>query len=122
VLEPLAGYLLYAQRPTDGADVPPSLNFGPRPGDVLTVAEVADAMLAAFDCPRRWVKVEEEQPEEAKFLSIDPALALTSIGWRPRLHSAQALQWTADWYRAVAAGAGPRAVALDQIDRYEALA
>jgi CDP-glucose 4,6-dehydratase len=122
VLEPLSGYLLYAQHLAEGVKVPASLNFGPRPDDVLTVAEVADAMLAAFNCPRRWFQVEEEQPKEAEFLSIDSALARASIGWQPRLRSAQALQWTAEWYRALGIGAEPRTVALDQIARYEALA
>ncbi len=122
VLEPLYGYLLYAQRLAEGAELPTALNFGPQPDDVLTVAQVADAMLAAFNCERRWLKVEGKQPEEAKVLSLDPALALTSIGWRPRLRSADALQWTAEWYRAYGMGALPRSVALDQIARYEAIA
>lgn len=122
VLEPLSGYLLYAERLASGAALPAALNFGPSPGDVLTVAEVADAMLTAMQSSQRWIVEEEVQPEEAHLLAIDPALARASIGWYPRLKSAQALQWTAEWYRAVMAGAEPRAVALDQIERYEALA
>ena len=50
VLDPLAGYLRYAERLASGADVPKALNFGPLPGDALTVAEIADAMLAAMHC------------------------------------------------------------------------
>ena len=121
VLEPLSGYLAYAERLVHDAAVPVSLNFGPAPDDVLTVADVADAMLAAVNAPTRWVKDDAPQPEEAKFLAIDPALALRSIGWQPRLGPAQALDWTTEWYRAVSGGAEPRQVALDQIRRYEAL-
>jgi CDP-glucose 4,6-dehydratase len=121
VLEPLAGYLRYIERLAGGADVPSSLNFGPAEDDVLTVGEVADAMLAAMNSTQRWVKAAGPQPEEAHHLTIDPALAMRSIGWQPRLDAAQALQWTADWYRAVSSGADPRRAALEQIRNYEAL-
>jgi CDP-glucose 4,6-dehydratase len=119
VLEPLSGYLQFAERLARGENLPSSLNFGPAAGDVLTVAEVADAMLDAMQCSQRWIMVDEYQPEEARLLAIDPALARSSIGWRPRLNAAQALQWTATWYRGALAGAPPRALALDQIGRYE---
>jgi CDP-glucose 4,6-dehydratase len=67
------------------------------------------------------VKVEGPQPEEAQFLTIDPALAISSIGWRPRLSAMDALQWTAEWYGAVLNGADARQTATEQIRRYEAL-
>jgi CDP-glucose 4,6-dehydratase len=109
-------------RLADNVDVPPALNFGPLADDVLTVAEVADAMLVAMGSTQRWVTVTGPQPEEAKFLAIDPALAMSSIGWRPRLDASEALKWTAEWYRAVSNGADPRHTAVEQIRRYEALA
>jgi CDP-glucose 4,6-dehydratase len=121
VLEPLAGYLAYVERLASGAEVPSALNFGPPADDVLTVAEVADTMLAAVGSTQRWVKVEGPQPEEAQFLTIDPALAISSIGWRPRLSAMDALQWTAEWYGAVLNGADARQTATEQIRRYEAL-
>jgi CDP-glucose 4,6-dehydratase len=122
VLEPLSGYLGYIERLASGADVPASLNFGPPPGDILTVSEVANAMFAAMHSTPRWVEPQGPQPDEAQFLAIDPALAMRSIGWRPRLAPSQALQWTAEWYRAVLSGTEPRQAALDQIRNYELLA
>src|SRR5262249_37306945 len=104
-----------------GTEVPSALNFGPPADDVLTVAQVADAMLVAMGSTQRWIKVDGPQPEEANFLALDPALAMSAIGWRPRVSASDALQWTADWYRAVAHGADPRRTALQQIGRYEAL-
>jgi CDP-glucose 4,6-dehydratase len=62
VLEPLAGYLRYAERLASGANVPRALNFGPPLGDVATVAEVADAMLAALHAGQGWIKDDVEQP------------------------------------------------------------
>ena len=69
----------------------------------------------------RWILDGGDQPEEAQHLTLDPTLAKRSLGWRPRLDARQAVQWTADWYRAVAAGTPARTVTLDQIARYEAL-
>jgi CDP-glucose 4,6-dehydratase len=121
VLEPLSGYLGYVALLAGEADVPSALNFGPAADDVLTVAEVAETMLVAMNSTQRWVTAAEPQPEEAQFLTIDPALATSSIGWRPRLNASEALQWTAEWYQAVANGADPRQATLKQIHRYEAL-
>jgi CDP-glucose 4,6-dehydratase len=121
VLEPLAGYLGYVERLAAGVELPAALNFGPAADDVLTVADVAETMLMAMNGNRRWVRVEEPQPEEAQSLAIDPALAMRAIGWRPRLSAAQALQWTAEWYGAVAAGGDPRELVCDQIRRYQAM-
>jgi CDP-glucose 4,6-dehydratase len=121
VLEPLAGYLIYVQRLAAGADVPRALNFGPHADDVLTVAEVADTMLEAIGPAQRWIKVAGPQPKEAQYLALDPALAMRSIGWQPRLAAVDALQWTAEWYRAVSNGGDAREQALKQIRCYEAL-
>jgi CDP-glucose 4,6-dehydratase len=121
VLEPLCGYLMYAERLARGADVPSALNFGPLGDGVLTVAEVADTMLAAMNSSQRWIRGAGPQPEEAQHLALDSALAMSSIGWRPRLDVSKALQWTAQWYRDVANGADPRRAALEQIRCYEAL-
>jgi CDP-glucose 4,6-dehydratase len=122
VLEPLSGYLIYAERLASGAAVPPALNFGPKPDEVLTVAEVAEAMLKAMQSPQGWVRAGGANPKEADTLAIDPSLAMRTLGWRPRLGPAQSVQWTADWYRAVNDGADPRRAAVEQIRRYEALA
>jgi len=122
VLEPLCGYLVYAEHLARRGKVPSALNFGPAPGDVLTVAQVAEAMLAAMQSGKGWVQAEGAQPEEAEYLSIDPSLAISALGWRPRLKPDQALQWTADWYRALGDGADARKLCGDEIARYEALA
>jgi CDP-glucose 4,6-dehydratase len=121
VLEPLCGYLMYLERLAQGAQIPPALNFGPKPGDVLTVAEVADAMGKALGTARGWLPADGAQPKEAQYLAIDPALAMRTLTWRPLLSPAQSVQWTADWYRAVMDGADPRRTAVEQIRRYEAL-
>ncbi|MDP2296526.1 MAG: CDP-glucose 4,6-dehydratase [Pseudolabrys sp.] len=122
VLEPLSGYLMYAERLARGGAVPAALNFGPPPGEVLTVAEIAEGIFGAMQSKQGWVQAEGANPDEAQTLAIDPALAMRTLGWRPRLQPVQALQWTADWYRASNDGGDPRKLALAQIEAYEALA
>jgi CDP-glucose 4,6-dehydratase len=123
VLEPLGGYLVYAERLANGR-LSAALNFGPDPDETMTVAEVANAMIDAMQAPHAWrpAATAAPQPKEARMLALDPALAAWALGWRPRLDAHQALQWTADWYKAFDGGAPPRALCLDQIARYEALA
>ena len=124
VLEPLSGYLAYVERLARGEQIPRALNFGPLPGDALTVAEVAEAMLAAILSPHGWVSEQPRTPHptESQYLALDPALAQATIGWQPRLTPAEALRWTAEWYNAVAKGANARTLSLDQLRRYRALA
>jgi CDP-glucose 4,6-dehydratase len=54
-------------------------------------------------------------------LRLDSALAQQSLGWRPRLNFADAVDWTAGWYRRHQQGDDMRAASLEQLARYEAL-
>lgn len=121
VLEPVAGYLLYLEALAARREVPAALNFGPEPGETATVASVAEAMGEALGAGRGWRQDEGPTPPEMKLLSLDPAAARAALGWRPRLASAEAIRWSAEWYAARDRGADPLALCHDQIDRYEAL-
>lgn len=124
VLEPLGGYLVYAESLARGREVPRALNFGPRPGDTLTVAAVAETLCRTLEFAPGWrdAQAGAPQPKEADDLALDAGLAAAALGWHPRLDAAQALQWTADWYRAFDAGADARSLCRAQLRRYEALA
>ncbi len=104
-------------------DLPAALNFGPPPDERPDRRRDRgrdvrrDAIRRKAGC-----RPTGANPDEAQTLALDPALAMRSLGWRPRLQPAQALQWTADWYRAFDDGADPRRLAVAQIDAYEALA
>jgi CDP-glucose 4,6-dehydratase len=118
VLDPLNGYLLYAERLAADADVPRALNFGPLPGTALTVGEVADVMLASLGAECRWQRADEPGPREMKLLALDPAQAIAALGWRPQLEARTALAWTADWYRRFDGGADARALCREEIARF----
>jgi CDP-glucose 4,6-dehydratase len=122
VLEPLRGYMTVAEKlVTEPAAVPHALNFGPDPGNWLTVSQVADIMSVALGAGSGWEKAPGIQPPEAATLTLSSELAKRSLGWAPRLSMQETVNWTADWYKAHRAGRDMKATTLDQIARYEAL-
>jgi CDP-glucose 4,6-dehydratase len=121
VLEPLAGYFAYIEALVGKDGLPRALNFGPVPGDTMTVAQVADKLGEALGTGQAWEQDQGNHPAEMKLLSIDPALARKAIGWAPRLDGRSAVDWTTRWYAAHGAGQSARALCLGQITEYEAL-
>jgi CDP-glucose 4,6-dehydratase len=98
VLEPLSGYLLYAEDiVTRPADSPHSLNFGPDP---LTVKDtVSELVTELYSLMGRgsWDKVAVAPFAEAPLLALDSTLATRSLGWAPRMTAREALAMTWEW-------------------------
>jgi len=120
VLDCLSGYLLYLEALADPArrdKLPASLNIGPE-GDELTVAEVAEAIGAALGSGWAWEQEPGDQPHEAKLLRLETSMARSVLGWRDLLPGRAALEATADWYRACAAGADMERITRNEVGRY----
>lgn len=119
VLDPLCGYLIYAEDLARKVSaLPEALNFGPPAAETVTVGEVAEAISQAMGSDKGWVLQPGDHPPEMKLLSLDPALAVRTLGWKQRLPAADALEWTAGWYRAFDEGGDPRALCRLQIAQY----
>jgi CDP-glucose 4,6-dehydratase len=121
VLDCVAGYLLFVEALAYGSAVPRALNFGPNPTAPVTVAELAGAVLSALGKKPAWDHVPDPNSIEMTALALDTTQARKSLGWRNRLTDAMAVAWTADWYRAFAAGADARETTLRQIADYQKL-
>jgi CDP-glucose 4,6-dehydratase len=122
VLEPLSGYLALAQALVQApAASPRAVNFGPNPSSFCTVREVVEAFSARFSGRPGWRRDEGTHPKEASALTLSSALAQNTLGWRPRLSVGESLAWTADWYRAHAAGENMTKYSEAQIAQYESL-
>jgi CDP-glucose 4,6-dehydratase len=100
VLEPVAGYLrlgglLYAKPQLYGK----AYNFGPRPEDHLTVAELVNTAIETWgggswnDCSVPGAL------HEAGLLKLDISLAGEELQWHPRLDANSAIQWALEWYK-----------------------
>jgi CDP-glucose 4,6-dehydratase len=124
VLEPLAGYLLLAERllgtPTEAIH---SVNFGPRDEGAVPVLTLAERFVAGLGRGSLDVQaIDPNAPKETMTLRLDATLARAQLGWRPMMSVHDAVDWTASWYREVlddpsAAGS----MMQRQLDRYVAL-
>ncbi len=122
VLEPLWGYLLLAERLAAAPHAAPhAVNFGPDAAEAIPVVQVVGRVFGLWG-DGEWTDEDKEQPHEADSLCLDASLAHTALGWRPVLDLDTALAWTVEWWRAEAAGADCRKVALGQIEAYRARA
>ena len=122
VLEPLAGYLMLAQRLVeDGGPFAQAWNFGPNTSGERTVGDVASILAEFWGRGAKWQIDGDEHVHEAQFLKLDSSKARALLEWRPRLALADALRLTADWYMAHYKGAAMRQFTLDQIAAYAEL-
>jgi CDP-glucose 4,6-dehydratase len=100
VLECLSGYLLLGQMLLDGrSECADAWNFGPDFYEAVSV----NVMLTRLKM--RWPEIvwqtnDQPQPHEAGLLSLDSSKARVKLGWRPVWKLDDALNVTADWYRA----------------------
>jgi CDP-glucose 4,6-dehydratase len=119
VLEPLAGYLLLAERLTaDPVGPAKGWNLGPRLDDAVPVARLASRLAELWGGGAHWETCGGDHPHEAATLRLNADAAQRELGWSPRLTADEALDWTVDWYRAALTGAGMGDVSRRQISRY----
>jgi CDP-glucose 4,6-dehydratase len=122
VLEPLDGYAALAERLcVDGPSFAGAWNFGPESAELVTVADLAESILVAWDQEPRWKQDRSHSPAEAGLLVVDSSKARDGLGWRPRLSIAETVGWTAEWYRGWHFGDAPEELTRAQIDRYQRL-
>ncbi len=118
VLEPLSGYLVLAehisQMPSGFAE---GWNFGPEPQDTRTVAYVVETFLR-FSQSDLHPTIQPHAYKEAQILKLDSAKANTQLGWTPRWSIDQALEQTADWYRAHTEGQDMATFTMQQVNQY----
>jgi CDP-glucose 4,6-dehydratase len=121
VLNPLAGYLVLAERLAASGEYAQSWNFGPAEADARPVSWVVDRLRAHWPEP---LEVRFAAPAgegvEAPVLRLDSTAARERLGWRPRWALEEGLAATARWHAAVRDGADPRAVTLDQLEAFVA--
>ena len=119
VLDPVGGYLRYIEEVANGRCEQRALNFGPDNSETMTVAEVAERTMGHLGLTDSWGQAEGRQPKEKQVLTLDASLAANAIGWVPALNMEQAVQLTADWYRAFDEGGDMAAFTMAQLEVYE---
>lgn len=117
VLEPLRGYLMYAEHLHADQSVPHSLNFGPDER-ALSVAEVVSRLAAVCGSTEEIRRQPSDSWTEHHALQLDSSAASKALGWRPTLTVDQTLTMTASWYREHALGGDMRKFSTAQIEQY----
>ncbi len=117
VLEPLAGYLqLCIRLMEDPVLYAQGYNFGPETNDVLQVEVLTQAIIKVLEKGEYRVETLDHQLHEAQLLMLDIAKAKGMLDWVPKLNALQAIEWTAQWYKAQSQDA--RAKCTAQIEAY----
>jgi len=105
----------------DGERVSRAWNFGPDPRDVAPVRDVVSAASTVFGIQSSFAPAPAEFVEAAA-LTLDSSEARDALAWESRLHLADAIAWTAEWYRAFYTGGDVGALTSQQIAAYEGVA
>lgn len=105
VLEPLAGYLeLGARLSENPVTFSEPWNFGPYAEDNKTVEELVQQALQIWGSGEYNKPQLAGQPHEAGLLKLDINKAMSSMLWRPRMKSEEAIAVTLAWYKSVLSG------------------
>ncbi len=119
VLEPLAGYLILAQRlHSSGPEYQQGWNFGPRPSDARTVQWVVERLCGEWGLHAGWTLQPGVHPKEARLLSLDISKVCNRLGWWPCWSIEEGIALTVDWHKAWMEGRDAKAICLQQIQAY----
>ena len=96
VLEPLAAYLMIAQRQYEDICYADYYNVGPDDCDCVTTGELVNLFCKKWGSEARWEShAESNAPHEANFLKLDCSKLKTTFGWTPRWHIDECMEMTA---------------------------
>ena len=100
VLEPLAGYLILAQKLYEKQrKYSESWNFGPNEKDVKSVDWILDWMILKWP-NSSWELDPNFSPHEADFLKLDISKAKSKLGWHPVWELSKTLEKVIIWHHA----------------------
>ena len=119
VLDPLAGYLMLAQKLFEEAKLAGAYNFGPQTDEAATVRDVVELAFSAYGSGVTSYENNSNGPHEAGWLALEVAKARVALGVAPHWTLTEAVNRTMAWYRAQHEGADSRALCEKEIAAYE---
>jgi CDP-glucose 4,6-dehydratase len=96
-------------------------NFGPAINIDASVAKVAELASAAWGEGASWNLDNNPQLHEAGYLLLDSSKARTQLKWEDKLNLEDSINWTLEFYKAVAHGGDARNLLDQQVTNYLAL-
>jgi CDP-glucose 4,6-dehydratase len=122
VLEPLAAYLVLAEKLWAQPGLAGAYNFGPDSNEAASVGEVVKLAAQAYGSGTWQTEETPTGPHEAGWLALEVARARTALGVRARWPLSEGVRRTLHWYRRHAQGAAALALCNKDIDDFEAAA
>jgi CDP-glucose 4,6-dehydratase len=120
VLEPLDGYLCLMEKLWDfGAEFAGGWNFGPNVEDCKTVSWIVATVNRLLGRDVKWQRDTSENPAEAAFLKLDCSKARRLLGWSPKMHIENSLEWVVKWYEGYIENKNMRDISEGQLSSYE---
>lgn len=114
VLEPLAVYLMIAQKQYENPKYQGYYNVGPDDCDCVTTGELVDLFCKYWGKGAKWEnQAEANAPHEANFLKLDCSKVKATFGWRPRWHINECMDMTCRFSKVWLAG-GDVAIEMDR--------
>jgi len=102
VLEPVAAYLLIAQRQYEDRQYAGCYNIGPEEESCLTTGELVADLCQQWERLSgdkiEWKHQGEDGPHEARFLKLDCSKIKNRLGWRPVWGREEMTGKTAEWW------------------------
>ena len=93
VLEPLAVYLMIAQRQYENPHDQGYYNVGPDDCDCVTTGDLVDLFCKYWGEGASWEnQAEVDAPHEANFLKLDCSKLKATFGWKPRWHIEECME------------------------------
>lgn len=118
VLEPLAVYLLIAEKQYENGSYAGYYNVGPDEKDCITTGQLADMFCRFWGNGQSWINRYDGGPHEANFLKLDCSRIKKVFGWKPVWSVEEALQKVVEWSKIYAAGQDVETCMKRQIEEF----
>lgn len=118
VLEPIAVYLMIAQRQYEDSKYAGYYNVGPDDVDCVTTGNIVDIFCTKWDENITWINQYDGGPHEANFLKLDSSKLKTTFGWKPRWTVSDAVEKVVEWTKVYFAGNSITEIMDKQIEEF----
>ena len=118
VLEPLAGYLILAQKMFFNSKLSGPYNFGPKSDQVYSVKDVIEFAKGFHKSSRVEYLEREKNIPEAGELSLDSSKSQRHLGVGSRLDLYKSIEKTMNWYGAQSGGSSMTELCFQEINAY----
>lgn len=118
VLEPLAVYLLIAEKQYDSAKYAGFYNVGPDDSDCIMTGDLVNLFCKYWGKGLDWINKSDDGPHEANFLKLDCSKLKKTFGWRPNWNIDRAIEKTVEWAKIYASGRSVEACMNQQFKEF----